>query len=120
MVGFLNAEVDIYEETTTLDESGDYIADFVFVETIVGDVQPHTLTQDEISVYGITTGSGNIRLFLYNGLHPNVKVGNRAKVKSDFTGTEEWFSIMPINAWSKHGECLLVPVENESNPSSEG
>jgi hypothetical protein len=21
---------------------------------------------------------------------------------------------MPINAWSKHGECLLVPVENEA------
>ena len=20
---------------------------------------------------------------------------------------------MPINAWSKHGECLLIPVENE-------
>jgi hypothetical protein len=21
---------------------------------------------------------------------------------------------MPLNAWSKHGECLLLPVENET------
>jgi hypothetical protein len=24
---------------------------------------------------------------------------------------------MPINAWSKHGECLLLPVENEVSPT---
>jgi hypothetical protein len=24
---------------------------------------------------------------------------------------------MPINAWTKHGECLLLPVENETTPT---
>ena len=114
MVRFQNAEVKIYAETTSVDDSGDYITEFALVETLIGDVQPHALTQDEIKAYGISSSKGNVRLFLYNGYHPNIKLGNRASVKSDFTGTEELFSIMPINAWSKHGECLLIPVENES------
>ena len=52
-------------------------------------------------------------MFLYNGLHPNVKVGNRARVDSQLTGREDLYEIMPVNAWTRHGECLLVPVENE-------
>jgi hypothetical protein len=85
------------------------------------------MTEDEVKAYGISISRGNVRLFLYNGYHPNVKVGNRASVQSDFTGTTEIFNIMPINAWSKHGECLLIPVENEaeqieppSNPTDDG
>ncbi len=113
MVRFKNATVTILAESTTLDESGDYIAEWSPVETIIGDVQPHAMTEDEMKVYGISESRGNVRLFLYNGLHPNVKVGNRAKVNSDFTQSEELYNIMPINAWSRHGECILVPVENE-------
>lgn len=113
MVRFNNAVVTIYSETNTLNEEGDYIAEFEAVETIEGDVQPHTLTEDEIKLYGLSDSKGNVRLFLYNGLHDNIKMGNRASVLSSFTGKSELFSIMPVNAWSRHGECLLIPVENE-------
>ena len=121
MVRYKNASVSILAESTTLDESGDYISEWSPIETIIGDVQPHSMTEDEMKVYGISTIRGNVRLFLYNGLHPNVKVGNRAKVTSALSQTEEIFNIMPINAWSRHGECLLIPVENEeeSTPPSE-
>lgn len=114
MVRFQNAVVTILQESTTLDESGDYIAEWSQVEVIRGDVQPHAMTEDEMKVYGISESRGNVRIFLYNGLHPNVKVGNRASVLSALTGKTELFNIMPVNAWTRHGECLLIPVENEA------
>lgn len=113
MVCFNNAMITIYTETTTENAEGDYIASYEPIETITGDVQPHTLTQDEIKAYGISESKGNVRLFLYNGFHENIKVGNRASVVSDFTKMTECFSIQPVNAWSRHGECLLIPIENE-------
>ena len=114
MVRFNNAVVEILAETSEVDDEGDVIAEWSKVEEIKGDVQPHTLTEDEIKAFGLSTMKGNVRLFLYNGYHENIKSGNRASVLSSFTGKSELFNIMPINAWSKHGECLLVPVENEA------
>ena len=119
MVRFNNAVVEILAETSEVDDAGDVIADWSKVEEIKGDVQPHTLTEDEIKAFGLSTSKGNVRLFLYNGYHENVKSGNRASVLSSFTGKSELFNIMPINAWSKHGECLLVPVENEAEETPE-
>lgn len=113
MVRFNNSTVSIYKEVTEIDEDGDTINEFSLVETIDGDVQPHALTEDELKVYGLSSVRGNVRLFLYNGFHENIKAGNRAKVVCCFIGTEEWFNIMPVNVWSKHGECLLIPIENE-------
>ena len=117
MVRFHNAVVSILSESNTIDDSGDYIAEWTQIETLEGDVQPHTLTEDEIKAYGISLSRGSVKLFLYNGFHENIKVGNRASVLSSFTGKTEVYNIMPINAWSKHGECLLLPVENESAPT---
>ena len=91
MVRFQNAVVTILQETATMDDSGDYIAEWSQVEVIRGDVQPHSMTEDEMKVYGISESRGNVRIFLYNGLHPNVKVGNRASVLSALTGKTELF-----------------------------
>ena len=113
MVRFHNAVVTILTESNTIDDAGDYIAEWTQSEVIEGDVQPHILTEDEVKAFGISTLKGNTRLFLYNGFHESIKAGNRASVLSSFTGKTELFNIMPINAWSKHGECLLIPVENE-------
>lgn len=113
MVRYINARIEIYEEVSETDDAGDVITEFSKVGEVAGDVQPHTLTEDEIKAFGLSTVKGNVRLFLYNGFFENIKAGNRAKVISDLSHSEEWFNIMPINAWTKHGECLLVPVENE-------
>jgi hypothetical protein len=113
MVRYNNAVVTIYTEVATIDDSGDSIVGYTQVEVIEGDVQPHTLTEDEIKLYGISESKGGVKLFLYNGFHANIKAGNRASVLSCFTGQTELYSIMPVNAWSRHGECLLIPVENE-------
>ena len=119
MVRFHNAVVTILTESNTIDDAGDYIAEWTQTEVIEGDVQPHILTEDEVKAFGISTLKGNTRLFLYNGFHEKIKAGNRASVLSSFTGKTELFNIMPINAWSKHGECLLVPVENEAEETPE-
>ena len=119
MVRFINATVVIYQPVHTLNDEGDYINDFTEVETILGDVQPVNLTEAEMSLYGINTVRGNIRKFFYNGLHPNVKAGNRAEVESTLSGKTEMFEIMPIQAWTKHGVCLLVPCENEGQEIEE-
>ena len=119
MVRFHNAVVTILTESNTIDDAGDYIAEWTQSEVIEGDVQTNTLTEDEIKAFGLSTIKGNVRLFLYNGYHENVKSGNRASVLSSFTGKTELFNIMPINAWSKHGECLLIPVENEAEETPE-
>ena len=117
MVRFHNAVVSILSESNSIDDSGDYIAEWTQIETLEGDVQPHSLTEDEMKAYGISQNRGSVKLFLYNGFHENIKVGNRASVLSAFTGKTEVYNIMPINAWSKHGECLLLPVENETDPT---
>lgn len=113
MVRFINAVVTIFQESATENAEGDEIVSYEQVEVIQGDVQPHAMTQDEIKLYGISTTKGNVKIFLYNGYHENIKAGNRASVLSSFTGQTELYTIMPVNAWSKHGECLLIPVENE-------
>ena len=113
MVCYNNAVVTVLEETLVIDDSGDSIIEYTQIDVIEGDVQPHALTQDEIKLYGISTTKGGVKLFLYNGLHDGIKAGNRASVASSFTGKTDLYSIMPVNAWSKHGECLLIPVENE-------
>lgn len=113
MVRYNNAVVTVLAETPTIDDSGDSIIEYSQVDVIEGDVQPHALTEDEIKLYGISVRKGGVKLFLYNGLHSSVKAGNRASVLSSFTGQTELYSIMPVNAWSRHGECLLIPVENE-------
>lgn len=115
MVRIFNATVTILEETEVMNSEGDLIQSFTEVESIIGDVQPHALTESEMKVFGISESKGNVKLFLYNGLHPNVKAGNRARVDSQLTGRENLYEIMPVNAWTRHGECLLVPVENEDD-----
>ena len=113
MVRYNNAVVTVLAETPVIDDCGDSIIEYTQIDVIEGDVQPHALTQDEIKLYGISVSKGGVKLFLYNGIHDSIKAGNRASVVSSFTGKTDIYSIMPVNAWSKHGECLLIPVENE-------
>lgn len=113
MVRYFNATVEIYEETLTVNDEGDKIKSFALVDTVQGDVQPARLSEEELSVYGVDTKKADVKRFFYNGINQNIKVGNRASVTSSMTGTTNLYSIQPVNAWCRHGECLLVPVENE-------
>ena len=114
MVRYNNASVDILEQSATLNDEGDKILSWSKVDTVVGDVQSHTLSEAELSLYGINAKKADVKLFLYKGFNSNIKDGNRAVVTSKYlNGATKTYTIQPINAWERHGECLLVPVENE-------
>lgn len=113
MVRYKNAVVTILGESSERNDEGDLITSYAEVETIVGDVQPHTLTQAEIAAYGIDEKKAGVKRFFYDGIHTNVNSQNRASVQSDLTGTVDIYAIQPVCAWPRHGECLLVPIENE-------
>lgn len=114
MVRYNNASVDILEQSATLNDEGDKILSWTKVDTVIGDVQSHTLSEAELSLYGINAKKADVKLFLYKGFNANIKDGNRAVVTSKYlNGATKTYTIQPINAWERHGECLLVPVENE-------
>ena len=114
MVRYNNASVDILEQSATLNDEGDKILSWSKVDTVVGDVQSHTLSEAELSLYGINAKKADVKLFLYRGFNANIKDGNRAVVTSKYlNGATKTYTIQPINAWERHGEFLLVPVENE-------
>lgn len=114
MVRYNNASVDILEQSATLNDEGDKILSWFKVDTVVGDVQSHTLSEAELNLYGINAKKADVKLFLYKGFNANIKDGNRAVVTSKYlNGATKTYTIQPINAWERHGECLLVPVENE-------
>ena len=114
MVRYNNASVDILEQSATLNDEGDKILSWSKVDTVVGDVQSHTLSEAELSLYGINAKKADVKLFLYKGFNANIKDGNRAVVTSKYlNGATKTYTIQPINVWERHGECLLVPVENE-------
>ena len=113
MVRYNNASVTILVQGTETNDEGDIISTYTDGETIIGDVQPHALTEEDANLYGLGERRAGVKLFLYNGKHASIAEGSRARVSSDLSGDEKIYQVMPVNAWSRHGECLLVPVENE-------
>lgn len=113
MVRYNNATVTIYGETVTVNDEGDKIKSYAQLDTVIGDVQPARLGEEELKLYGVDTKKAEVKKFFYNGINKNIKVGNRASVQSTLTDSTDLYNIMPVNAWCRHGECLLIPVENE-------
>lgn len=114
MVRYINATVTIYEPTTSINDEGEVITEYKQGGTIKGDVQPARLSESEIKLYGLSERSASCKKFFYSGYCPAIKEGNRASVESSLEGgSVKVYEIQPMNAWPRHGECLLVPVENE-------
>lgn len=114
MVLYDNAKIEIAIPTTVKNAEGTKIKTYDFtnpIETIRADVQPNTLTQYQVEMYGINEKNANTKKVFYEKANYIIS-GNRAKVTMD-NGKVGYFSIMPLNEWNDHCECLLVPVENE-------
>ena len=114
MVRYVNAEVEIYAETVTINDEGETISKYEKVATLKGDVQPARLSESEVKMYGLSEKNASVKKFFYDGFCEYIKKGNRASVTSALeNGTTTVYEIEPMNAWPRHGECLLVKVENE-------
>lgn len=114
MVLYKNATLIIAQVTETENNEGTVIRSFDYehpVETIRADVQPNTLTQFQLELYGINTKNANVKKCFYD-YASYMKIGNRVKVLDD-NGDVGYYSIMPENVWRKHRVALLIPIENE-------
>lgn len=119
MLFFPNATLYISSLIITKNSEGTKIKTFDFdnpLETFRADVQPNTLTQAQIDLYGLNSKTANTKKCFVNmdaGVY--MQIGNRAKVVYDDESIE-YYNIQPVNKWRFHKEFLLIPVENE-NPS---
>lgn len=115
MVHYPNATVEIAELTVTVNDEGTKIKKYDFedpVDSFRADVQPNTLTREQIELYGIDTKTAKTKKIFYTGSSAMV-TGNRARVVFD-NGGIEFYNICPVNEWRVHCEALLIPVENEA------
>lgn len=116
MMFFPNAVLYVSDLKTIKNEEGTKIKTYDFdnpLESFKADVQPNTLTQAQIELYGLNTKTANTKKCftdLENGNYMTVE--NRVKVEYD-DGTVEYYNVQPVNSWRFHKEFILIPVENE-------
>ena len=120
MVRYKNATVRFYPPVKAQNDEGTVISSYGYLttpktaaaEVIRADVQPHRLTEGEITLYGLDDDSADTRRMFYDSAQ-YAAFGNRAEVVSDIDGSTKYFNVKPVNVWPNHGECLLVPVTGE-------
>lgn len=114
MVHYPNATISVATLSTVVNDEGTPIKEYIYttpLETFRADVQPHTLTKEQIELYGINTKNAHTKKVFFDTASYMV-AGNRAMVVYD-DGTTEYYDICPMNKWRIHCEALLIPVENE-------
>lgn len=114
MVHYPNATINVAKLSKTKNAEGTYIKTFDFtqpLESFRADVQPNTLTREQISLYGINEKTAHTKKVFFDSAS-YMTSGNRAQVVYD-DGTTEEYNICPVNKWRVHCEALLIPVENE-------
>lgn len=114
MVHYPNAVIDVASLTTTRNSEGTKIKTYDFespLESFSADVQPNTLTKEQIDLYGIDTKTAHTKKCFFTSASYMI-AGNRARV-TYASGKQEVYNICPMNEWRVHCEALLIPVENE-------
>lgn len=92
-----NATLAFYTQTTTYDGENNPIKTWTTTRSISGNLQPKTLTEAEITQYGIRTGK--TMLFLFDN-DSAVIVGTRL-------GT---YDVRGVNVWPSHSEAILESI----------
>lgn len=108
--GDVNGEVGDISLPGGIPEGGSTLSTSTLVETITADVQPKSLSEYELRVYGISNIPNDSKVMYYQGFSSNLVAGNRARVNST-----EMYEIRGVQSWTMHTECLLVPVVGYSN-----
>ena len=115
MVLYQNALLKVASLQITKNEEGTKIKTYDFTSPLTSfraDVQPNTLTKEQIDLYGINTKNAKTKKVFFGGFNQYMIAGNRVQVNYD-NGAVEVYNICPVNEWRNHSEVLLVPVENE-------
>lgn len=114
MVMYKNATIFVFSETVRKNKEGTKIKTFDYenpLRSFRADVQPNTLTESELKLYGINEKKAKTRkAFLEIG--EIIEDNTRVKVETD-EGENGIYTVAPLNKWRRHSEVLLIPVENE-------
>lgn len=116
MLFFPNAIIYVSDLKIIKNKEGTKIKTYDFdnpIEIMSADVQPNTLSSEQIELYGINSKNAHTKkCFIKNDDGKYMVLGNRVQVKYN-SGEVEYYNIQPINIWRFHKEFLLIPVENE-------
>ena len=118
MVHYPNARIDIAVLSVTTNDEGTRIKEYDYttpIDSFIADVQPNTLTREQIELYGIDEKTAHTKKVFYTKSN-FMLAGNRARVTYN-DGSVEYYNICPQNEWRVHSEALLIPVENEEAPT---
>lgn len=115
MVLYKNALLKVATLSTNKNSEGTKIKTYDFTHPLSSfraDVQPNTLTKEQIALYGINEKTAHTKKCFFDGFNSTMTTGNRVQVTYD-NGAVEVYNICPVNEWRNHSEVLLIPVENE-------
>lgn len=96
--------INIQSKTVVIGTEGERTYTWATFKSIVADVQPAQLSQNQLTAWGFTDLSANMKKMFYNK-DTSITVGMRAVVDG------ETYDIRGSNHWPTHSEYLLVPVQ---------
>jgi len=115
----LNASVAIYVPTVTKNSAGTVTKAWGYKHTpklnpafmFDADVHPASLSAMKLAEWGYDSIPSDTKLLFAD---PSISAakGSRAYV-TDYTGASAYYDIMGVNAWPRHVEMLLFPVQGE-------
>lgn len=108
-----DTSVSLYQKVTTKSAKGLSVPSYAtLTATFQANVQPVSLSQSQMSQWGVTDMAANAKKMFY---YPNASVRMLDRIK-DAQG--DWYEVRGINQWGvppfNHYEAILVPVQGES------
>jgi len=100
----LRHSVVIQSRTASTGTEGEKTFSFATLKTIKADVQPSSMSPEELKAWGIVDTTANVRAMFY-ARDAAVRTAMRAVVDG------ETYEIRNINPWNIHDRALLVPVQ---------
>lgn len=96
--------VTIQSRTATTGTEGERTYAFAKLKDIVADVQPASLSPNQLAAWGLTDLSANLKTMYYDK-DASIVMTQRAIVEG------ETYEIRGVNRWPTHDEAILSPVQ---------
>lgn len=100
----LRHSVLIQSRTASTGSEGEKTFTYATLKTIKADVQPTSMSPEELKAWGVTDGAANAKAMFYVR-DAAITTLMRAVVDG------ETFEIRNVNPWNIHNRALLVPVQ---------
>lgn len=96
--------VTIQSRTATTGTEGERTYTYATLKSITADVQPASLSSNQLAAWGLTDMASNLKTMYYDK-DAAILMSMRAVVEG------ETYEIRGINRWPTHDEAILSPVQ---------